>query len=264
MISLKILFWNLAKNSIEISLSQCIIENSIDIAILTEFDGIDFEKLQNTLGEGYVHVIGYYQSGLITLIARKSLVVSVFREQDRYVLYKVETNDCSYIIAGIHLHDRRSRDALVRMAKIGRLVNDIKNLEISYQCKNTIIIGDFNANPYDDELLAMSAFNSVLFKDEILKSETRTVDGISYRRFYNPILHFISEDTKMYGSYYYSEGSCTPIWHCLDQVLVSKALANNVAKMEYLKSIEGKPLISKVKPNVTISDHLPLVVTITE
>ena len=143
-------------------------------------------------------------------------------------------------------------------------MNDIKNLETSFKCNRTVIIGDFNANPYDDELLAMSAFNSVLFKDEILRSGSRTVDGITYRRFYNPILHYISEDSKMYGSFYHAQGSSTPIWHCLDQVLVSKSLANNVTNMKYIKTIGGTNLITRIRPNSKISDHLPLVVTITE
>ena len=263
-INLKILFWNLGKNSIESYLCQCIIENKVDIALVSEYDGIDFDLLMNKLGNDYIHVEGFGGCDKITMIASTEFKTTVCREQDRYVLYRVSRQSSLYLIAGIHLQDRQNSDTLARINKIGRIVNDIGNLENSSKCKNTIIIGDFNANPYDEELLAVMAFHAVLFKDVILKSETRTLDGVSYRRFYNPILQFISEDTKQYGSYYYSGGSSTPIWHCLDQVLVSKALVNQINNLKYLKSIKGKRLISQIRPKREISDHLPLVVNISE
>ncbi|MCR5812311.1 MAG: endonuclease/exonuclease/phosphatase family protein [Lachnospiraceae bacterium] len=261
---MKVLFWNLGKNSIENYLSQCIKENDVDIALISEYGGIDFKLLRNKLGYGYVHVEGFGGCDKITLIAKNIYEITVCREQDRCVLYRVVGQSSTYIIAGVHLQDRQNSDALARISKIGRIVNDIGNLENSSKCKNTIIIGDFNANPYDDELLAVMAFHAVLFKDVIIKSETRTCNGISYRRFYNPILQFISEDTKSYGSYYYSGGSSSPIWHCLDQVLVSRALANKVNDLKYLKHIKGRNLISRIRPNKEISDHLPLFVSILE
>lgn len=264
MIELNILFWNLGKNSIENYLYQCIIENEVDLALVSEYGGISFDILMDKLGDDYVHIDGFGGCDKITLIAKAIYPTTVCREQDRCVLYRVEGQGSSYIIAGVHLQDRQNSDKLARISKIGRIVNDIGNLENSSKCKNTIIIGDFNANPYDDELLAAMAFHAVLFKDVILKSETRTLDGVSYRRFYNPILQYLSEDTKLYGSYYYSSGSSTPIWHCLDQVLVSKNLVNKVSGLKYLKSVKGRSLISKIRPNREISDHLPLYVNISE
>ncbi len=108
----------------------------------------------------------------------------------------------------------------------------------------------------------MNSFNAVLFKEVIKKSETRVVDGISYRRFYNPTIDFISESTKNYGSFYYTGGSSTPVWHCIDQVLVSKNLVDNIIDFKYLKSIKKRSLLKAVKPNNEISDHLPLFVEI--
>ena len=109
----------------------------------------------------------------------------------------------------------------------------------------------------------MNAFHAVLFKEVIRKSETRTVSGRTYRRLYNPIIHFISENNQNYGSFYYSNGSSTPVWHCLDQVLVSKALIDSVKNLQYLKSIGKVSLLKKIVPDKEISDHLPLLVQLT-
>ena len=42
---LNILFWNLKKNSLEDYIIDCIVENNIDIAVFSEYEGIDFTKL---------------------------------------------------------------------------------------------------------------------------------------------------------------------------------------------------------------------------
>lgn len=68
----------------------------------------------------------------------------------------------------------------------------------------------------------------------------------------------------MYGSFYYDSEHMTPYWHCLDQVLVRKSLANTINHVEYLKKINKKDLLKNTIPNEKISDHLPLFVNIQE
>ena len=192
----------------------------------------------------------------------RTVDVHVRREQARYVLYSIKYNEIDFNIVGVHLQDRRNSDSAQRISIVGRLMNDLKNLEDSSRCRRSVIVGDLNANPYDKELLQMNAFHAVLFKDVIKSAETRTVDGIRYRRLYNPILHFLSENTKNYGSYYDTRGSCTSTWHCFDQALVSKALVDAIESLEYLKSIGDSDLIARKGPKREVSDHLPLFIQI--
>ena len=105
---------------------------------------------------------------------------------------------------------------------------------------------------------------TVLFKTIIDKSELTNPKTFKRKRFYNPILHYISEDTEMYGSFYHEKESKTPYWHCLDQVLVRKSLANTVNHVEYVKKIGTKDLLINAIPNEKISDHLPLLVNLQE
>ena len=140
----------------------------------------------------------------------------------------------------------------------------IEETEKLFECSNTIVIGDFNANFYDEELLSKYAFNAVLFKTIINKKELTDIQGLKKRKFYNPILHYLSEDTGMYGSFYYEKNYITPYWHCLDQVLVRKGLIDSIYHMEYLKKIGKKDLLEKEIPNKKISDHLPLLVAFSE
>lgn len=259
---MNILFWNLNRNNIKDYIKQCLEENKVDIAVFAEHKGVDFVSLEKEMLHSYRHIEGIGGCDKIAVFASEFASVIIKQEQSRYALYTVEYDSKKYVIAGVHLQDRRSCDSARRIEVIGRLMNDIKNLEKSSKCSNTIIIGDFNANPYDDELLQMNAFHAVLFKEIIRKSETRTVDNKIYRRLYNPTINFLSENTHNYGSYYFSSGSSTPIWHCLDQILVSKALIDNIKFLQYIRTIGKKSLIKNIVPNKDISDHLPLYVQI--
>ena len=261
---MKILFWNLKKNSIEKWLEELIKEQDIDIVILAEYDGISMQQLLNDLHGDYKQYDGYDYCKKITLIAKNDISVTVKREQGRYVLYSVTTANSAYIIAGIHLSAKPYADTNTRKCEIRTLVQDICELENKEKSWKTVVIGDFNCNPFDEELIQKDSFNTVLFKKVIEKHEFVVYCGRKYRRFYNPIINYLKEETETYGSYYYSAGSAPLIWNCFDQILVRKIMRNSIGNIEYCKSINGKRLLKDVRPNFRISDHLPLVCEIME
>lgn len=261
---LNILFWNLRKNAIEDYIIECIAENNIDIAIFSEYESINFALIENKLGKMYRRIFGVQADKKVSLIAKRTLNVTVVQQQHRYNLYSVKTGIKDYILVAIHLEDRRNYAIADRKYTIQRLVGDIERIEDLLNCSNTIVIGDFNANPYDEELISKYTFNAVLFKSVIEKSEFTNPNSLKQKRFYNPILHYISEETEMYGSFYYEQDHMTSYWHCLDQVLVRKNLVNNVTNIKYLKKINSQQLLGEVAPNKEISDHLPLLVCLQE
>lgn len=261
---LNILFWNLKRNAIEDYIIECIVENDVDIAVFSEFERIDFNKIENGLGKMYSRISTIQKDRKVTLVAKVTISVMVVQQQNRYNIYHVKTAVKDYLLVAVHLEDRRNYDSEDRKETIRSLVRDIEQTEELFKCSNTVVIGDFNANPYDEELLSKSAFNAVLFKAIIEKNELTNPNSSKRKRFYNPILHYISEDTEMYGSFYYEKKHITPYWHCLDQVLVRKGLANSINHVEYLKRINKKDLLENTIPNGKISDHLPLLVNLLE
>lgn len=261
---LNILFWNLRRNAIEDSIADCIVENNVDIVVFSEFNGIDFIKIKKKLGKMYERIMAVQDDRKVTLLAKTTLSVTTVQQQNRYNIYNVKTAVKEYLLVAVHLEDRRNYRAAERIETIRCLVADIEQTEKLLKCSNTIVIGDFNANPYDEELLSKYAFNAVLFKKIIDKCELTNPNSLKKKRFYNPILHYISEDTEMYGSFYYEKEYMTPYWYCLDQVLVRKVLANNINHVEYLKRINTMDLLENAIPNSAISDHLPLLVNLQE
>jgi len=261
---LNILFWNLRRNAIEDYIVECIAENDIDIAIFSEFEKIDFSSIENELGKMYKRISGVQADKKVSMIARQNISVTVHQQQNRYTLYSIKTGIKDYILAAVHLEDRRNYAFADRKASIQRLVGDVESTEDLLNCSNTIVIGDFNANPYDEELTSIYTFNAVLFKSVIERGEFTNHNTFKRKRFYNPILHYISEDTEMYGSFYHDQEHMTSYWYCLDQVLVRKSLINNVINIKYLKKINSQKLLGRIRPNKSISDHLPLVVCLQE
>ena len=261
---LNILFWSLNKNKLENYIVDCIIENEIDIAVFAEFSEIDFTSLEKKMGGKYRYITEIEDDVKLALFAEESLNIKKIQTRCRYNIYEVETNFKKYILTGVHLQDRRNFDADDRKETIEKIVNDIENTEKSYQCDNSIVIGDFNANPYDKEITSAYYFNAVLFKKLIDRDEYTKHHVDNKKRFYNPILQYISEDTGMYGSYYDTSESSTPYWYCLDQILVRKKLVNSIRNVSYLKKIKSEQLMGEVGPRKSISDHLPLVVRLEE
>lgn len=262
---LNILFWNLNRNSIEKDIVECLVENNIDIAIFAEYRAIDIVKIEKDLGRMYAYVKGLQKDTKIMIIAKTTLEVTVIQQQNRYSLCYVKNAIQEYLLVGIHLEDRRNSEVADRINKtIKPLVNDIELAEKLFECDNTIVIGDFNAEPYSEELLSKYSFNAVLFKAIIEKSEFTNPKSLPRKRFYNPILHYISEDTEMYGSFYYEDGHMTSYWYCLDQVLVRKNLVDMIKHVEYVKKIGNTNLLKKNVPDKNISDHLPLLIKLQE
>ena len=260
---MKLLFWNINRNDIAEHLVACLVEHDVDIAVLAEAGGLSFGKVEESLAGRYSWVRGKGGCDKIWLIAKREASVSVVREQARYAIYEACIADDRFALLCTHLQDRRNADAAVRMVTIRDMMRDAHAWMDGSGCRDLVVVGDLNANPYDCELLQPDSFNAVLFKDVIRHGDTGSFAGKAYPRLYNPTIHFISEKGKMYGSYYrLSSSEVNPIWNCPDQALFSATLADKVVGYRYLRRVGDSSLMADVRPNGAISDHLPLLVSL--
>lgn len=258
------MFWNLKRHDNSALILKALTEHNVDIAVFAEHSGVDWKAVAKK--SGYQFEPGLGGCNKIVLLHRTIWTISVKQEQNRYILYEISSTESSnhFVLCATHLQDRFTTDTVKRIMTIGRMINDLQNAEETCKTKESIIIGDLNSNPYDPELLGTNAFNAVLFKDVINAQEYISFEQKRFRRLYNPIIHYISEDTKMYGSIYNTNSSNSPIWHCFDQILVTKPLINSIQNLAYLKEIGSTTLMAQRKPKESISDHLPLLVTFSE
>lgn len=257
---MNILFWNLKDNNNANYIINLIKIHKIDIAVFCEYDSLNRAIIEKALPD-FSFSTGMTGCEKVIFLFKSSITNEVRRESNRYAMYSFEYDSTSYTIVGLHLPDQRSADSDARKDVIGDLMRELVELEKETDNYNTIIIGDFNAGPFDSELTQKNMFNAVPFKDVIKKREIIEFQHKKYRRFYNPMVHYISEDTKQYGSIYHTGGSSTVVWYAYDQVIVRNPLVDNINSISYCKSIGNTELISKNGiPKTTISDHLPLIV----
>ena len=261
---MNLLSWNIKKNqNIEAVISQCIITNDIDIAALIESQSIDISLILLQLGNGYYEAQGAGACEGIKILVRFGYVVTLLQEQNRYVLAEITNSQLgkSFLYAVTHLPSLPYCDEDYRKLVIRSLVSDIESNESKIGHNHTIVIGDFNACPYDEEMIQIDSFNAVLFQEIIIASETVVVNGNTFQRFYNPMLNVIKETGKSYGSFYYKHNIKPMYWYCYDQVIFRRNLIDSFINASFCRSVGPVPLLQNNKPNPDFSDHLPLIVS---
>ena len=256
---MRILFWNLNGKNNTNRIKSILMERDIDIAVFSEYKKsfIETAVFQEI---GYKVIEGYGGCEKIIFLVKKDIEVFVCKEQHRYAICIIRLNNKCFILSGVHLHDNIHYGPRDRARVISQMVHDIKDVESEYDTLNTIVIGDFNCSPFDDEMIEKDLFNSVLFKKIIEKSEYVKYDNTMYRRFYNPMLEMVSEHNNQYGSCYYNLSRISELyWYSYDQVIVRKSLIDCITDLEWCNSIDSINLLTKAGyPNKMISDHLPL------
>lgn len=172
------------------------------------------------------------------------------------------------ILCCVHLNSQIYSDHVSRREiVIEQIINDILKLENGLNTTNTIIVGDFNINPYDNSCVNARYFHGIPIYEDAMR-ESRNIAGKEFRMFYNPMWNFLGDFKEPYGTYYRSAADTfNPYWHIYDQVIIRPSLRSRFVDGN-LKIITGSAnvsLLDKNKhPNHSISDHLPITFEIKE
>lgn len=264
---MKFLFWNTYNNEkINPVICDLIAENGISIAVLAEYaDNINdlIETLQSrgitmyvipTIGCDRIHILG----GI-------GLQIEPYLQTDRA---SIQVIDDKYILCGVHLNSQLYSDNTDRREiEIERIVSDVLKIESEIKSKDTIIVGDFNINPYDKSCVSARYFHSIPVFEETVR-ETRIVEGREYQMFYNPMWNFLGDFKEPYGTYYCNSGdTVNPYWNTFDQVIIRPILRKrfvNESLNIITQTISTSLLDKKKHPDHSISDHLPITFEIKE
>lgn len=143
----------------------------------------------------------------------------------------------------------------VSNAKKNRIL--FQNLEkILGQCSQRVYMGDFNTNPYEENLVSEDVIcSSREFED--------VCDGRTKSEFYNPGWRYLKEKKGIKGTY--CSRDFFPRWQILDHIIVSKDLCKKILSFNILKEFSDMKINltefeKRSKPN-WYSDHLPVSLT---
>ena len=156
----------------------------------------------------------------------------------------------------------------MREIAIQHIVTDIESTEKEIGTENSIILGDFNANPYDNECLKANQFHAIPYYKETLKG-TRTIAGEEFKMFYNPMWKFLGNSKEPFGTYYYSGNDLkNAFWNIYDQVVIRPSLKARFidSNLQILTKSQSYCLLNKQghPKKKKISDHLPIIFEILE
>ena len=174
-------------------------------------------------------------------------------------------NIVEFSIVSVHLPSKLHWDDSSQTFEAVNMMNQVRDYE-RYNGKNTIIIGDFNMNPYEAGMTSTLGLHGM--KDAtIAKEKNRKVQGKLYDYLYNPMWNYLGDDNDVPGTYFKRKAVHNNVmWNTFDQILVRPNLLNyfKIEDIEIVTHIGSESLIDvktkKIKE--TYSDHLPIIITL--
>lgn len=133
--------------------------------------------------------------------------------------------------------------------------------------KQTIVLGDFNANPFDPIVGGIKGLHAIRLKD-VGGKVTRRVLGKNYEFFCNPMWScFKGWEKSPPGTHYYNGSDVHEIfWHMIDQVVLRPQVLSMFAEknLRVVTEAGSCSLITKQGlPDAKLaSDHLPILFTL--
>lgn len=260
---MKFLFWNTHNNKkINYILKQLIKENNIHIVILAEYDA-DISELLSGL-----HLFKYVTVGCnrIKILGRISPSCVLPSSQSDYASFQIING--KIILCCVHLPGKiYCSSALDREKAIAQINYDIDVLERQIGSENTVVVGDFNLNPYESSLIRLNCFRSLPICEETKNAGKK--DNFESKPFYNPMWNFFGDFKFPYGTYYYKgNGNGENIfWHIFDQVIIRPAMRDKFVEesLKIITETDSLYLFDENKhPRKDISDHFPIMFEIRE
>ncbi len=259
---LTFLFWNINRKPLASQVANIVKKYEVDIVVLAECLEENAISINKNLG---VEQFIYFHSNCtrIRIFAKSSLgqIEEVFYNK-RMTIRKLQINGESILFAALHLLSKTNIPESVQYNDSIHYNNYICQEEQNADHHRTLVVGDFNMNPFEKGMADYISFNAVMTQG-IAQKERRVVQSENYMYFYNPMWSLMGDLSKgVSGTYFYNEGYNVYQWQMYDQVLVRPQLLRyfDTESVQILKT-DGE--VNFLKDNGEIdkkktSDHLPI------
>ena len=263
---MKYLFWNTYKKNLDSVICNIVSEFSCDIICIAEYGGIINELIMQLNKDRLVYfkIQGLENDRIKIFTKFKPTQIENVYDAGYFTIKKIPHEILGMqIMVFVHLPSKLYVDDLTRFTVAQSLKNEVDRVEKDFKCNNTIIVGDFNMNPYDLGMSGASALNCISSR-EVAKMNRRMVFGKEHTMFYNPMWGFLGDLNAPNGSYFYNDSSqeVNYYWNVFDQVIIRPSLIDffNPSTIKLLQKTKNHVLIDeRGRPNKRVySDHLPL------
>jgi hypothetical protein len=263
-------FYNLQLDERDISrcAADLAFERSLDVLFLIEcgiplglllraFKG-DLDYYPITCGERFKVVARFNPK----LMQRLTLPVPSDRFDIWHLTLPLQTD---VLLALVHGLDKRNNSPAKQELFLQQVVAAVSYFEDEVGHDRSIVLGDFNANPFDSPVASALGMNAVISRD-VARRGPRRVLNQSYPYFYNPMWNLYGDEPRLSApaTYYYRGSDPHELyWHMLDQVLIRPSLVDrfDFSLIDIVTAVRGARLTTATgTPDRTrFSDHLPVV-----
>ncbi len=277
--NLNVLFWNIGKKDVAAEVVALTLQHNTDVLVLIE-NTIPVNELLlglNASGNRYF----FCKSNVRGISIYTSFNNASFEQKDTssafVSLVELKMLRKTLLFGAVHLPSKLTAGSAAHHAFVVRHVRkEIEDVEQASGHSNTILVGDFNMNPFEEGMVQPDAFNAAMCR-QIAGNYKRSVSGIGtggsvgYKYFYNPMWSFLCDLSRFCpGTYYYyaNDFNNDYRWNMLDQVLIRPDLIPNFVSDDlriFDKDAKGRMLIDtsrKSKSKTQIFDHLPVFFTL--
>ena len=166
------------------------------------------------------------------------------------------------LIVAVHLPSKLHQKDEDQEFHIRNLSDAIAEQESHIGHHRTLVMGDFNMDPFENGMIVADGLHAVMDKN-IASIVTRRVGGKSYRIFYNPMWSRLGDDSVgPCGTYYYNNSSASNyFWHTFDQILIRSDLLQNFdhSGLHVVTHVADQEFLTSGRIDERFSDHLPIV-----
>jgi len=260
------LFWNLNKSPLEALVSALAEIHQVDVLILAECEipvSVMLEVLNQNPGSMF-HLTDSECERIVIYTRFSSEYLQKQLDDSRLTIRRLRLPGSDEILlSALHHPSKLHWSNASQSAECYRVSSTIREVEEEVGHRRTVLVGDFNMNPFEDAMVAATGLNAVMAR-MIAARETRTVLAHEYPFFYNPMWgHFGDAIEGPSGTFYDGRSEhLTYFWNMFDQVLIRPELLSMFRNEELrILSVAGERtlLTAKGLPNTSVaSDHLPI------
>ncbi|MBI4663054.1 MAG: endonuclease/exonuclease/phosphatase family protein [Verrucomicrobia bacterium] len=186
---LTFIFWNTNGQRVGNILSELAIHHQADVLMLAECDFRDGEIVQdlNSSGVDFSYCPANVPSRLALFVRFPRKYVEPRFDSGHVTVRALHFPGCDEVLLAIvHLSSQLYLKEHEQTSEAIVVSSDIRRIEEEAGHMRTVVVGDFNLNPFSKGLTVANAFNAVQSR-RIAKKRKRTVSGKNYPFFFNPM-----------------------------------------------------------------------------
>jgi hypothetical protein len=266
-----VMFWNVNRNNCDAYIASLVQEYDVSVVVLAENSSREEETLVHlkSHADSHFHAPPATTKRIQFFIRHGTLDLSekYGEEGGRLTIRKLHWEGQYFLLAAVHLRSKLHFSNESQSFETIEFHRKIREYEDSEGHQRSIVVGDFNMNPFEPGMIAAAGLNSAM-TIQTAQSGQRIVQGKAYNYFYNPMWSLFGDRNHgPSGTYYYrSSDHISYDWNMFDQVLLRPEVAGY---LQHLEIVTKTDLISLADANGipssgVASDHFPIIFSLSK